>query len=254
MLAAGIGLFMFPIVSNFVGTQISKSETERFEKQAENVVEEKITFEEAVKEGRIDKEGYPVDEKGERTSDTPVVFKLDLDRLYRDSAEYNDGLKNNQSNLLGDGYSYVNPSLDLESYGIHDGIYGYVSAPSIDMRLPVFLGANNANMSYGAAHIMYTSLPLGGENTNTVLAGHTGYVGRIFFDNLRNLKIGDEVQLRNYWENLTYKVVETKVCKPDETQDIFIKQDKDMLTMITCISDKNGGFDRYYVICERTEN
>ena len=56
------------------------------------------------------------------------------------------------------------------------------------MRLPIYLGANSSNMSYGAAHMSATSLPIGGKNTNAVLAGHTGYIGRIFFDNLRNLK------------------------------------------------------------------
>ena len=119
------------------------------------------------------------------------------------------------------------------------------------MRLPIYLGANNANMSYGAAHLTYTSLPIGGDTTNTVLAGHTGYVGRIFFDNLRNLKIGDTVTLHNYWGSLDYRVTETKVCLENETQDVFLKEGKDLLTMITCISDGHGGFNRYYVICER---
>lgn len=253
MLVFGLGLFMFPIVSNFVGTQVSNSQTDEFEKRAENVVEEEITFEEALEQGKVDEEGYLIDEEGNRTSDTPVVFKLDLNRLYKDSVEYNENLKTNQRSLLIDADSYVNPSLDLSGYGIYDGIYGYVSAPSIGMRLPIYLGASDANMSYGAAHLTYTSLPLGGVSTNTVLAGHTGYVGRIFFDNLRNLKIGDEVTLRNYWEDISYKVVETKICKPTESADLYLEEGKDLLTMITCISDGNDGFDRYYVICERAE-
>ena len=29
------------------------------------------------------------------------------------------------------------------------------------------------------------------------------------------------------------------------------KSNKDMVTLITCISDNKGGFNRYYVICER---
>ena len=252
MLVAGIGLFMFPIVSNFIGTQIANSETEKFDIRIDSVVDDGLTYEDAYEQGKVDDEGYLLDENGDRKSDNPVVFRPDLDRLYKDSVEYNENLKTNQSSLLIDDYSYVQPSLDLQSYGINDGIYGYVSAESINMKLPIYLGANDTTMSYGAAHLTYTSLPLGGKSTNTVLAGHTGYIGRIFFDNLRNLKIGDEVKLRNYWDNLTYKVVETKICKPDQSQDIFIKKDRDLLTMITCISNNSGGFDRYYVICERT--
>lgn len=251
MLVAGIGLFMFPIVSNFIGTHIANSETEKFDSQLENLVDDGVTYEDAHEQGKVDDEGYLLDENGNRKSNNPILFKADLDRLYKDSVEYNENLKTNQNSLLINDYAYTQPSLDLSSYGIIDGIYGYVTAESINMNLPIYLGANDTTMSYGSAHLTYTSLPLGGKSTNTVLAGHTGYIGRTFFDNLRNLQIGDKVILHNYWENLTYKVVETKVCKPDQSQDIFIDEGKDLLTMITCISNDNGGFDRYYVICER---
>lgn len=250
MLVAGIGLLLFPVVSNFIGTQISNAETENFENQASNIFED-MSFDEAFENGVVDKDGYPIDENGKRTSDKRVVFEVDIKRLYEDSIEYNNGLKNNQSaNITGDD-AFSAPVLDLQSYGVMDGIYGYVSAPSIGMKLPIYLGASETNMSYGVGHMTYTSLPIGGTDTNTVLAGHTGYIGRVFFDNLRNLSIGDRVTLRNYWTSLEYQVASTKIGKPDQSQDVFIKDGKDLLTMITCIANNEGGFDRYYVICER---
>lgn len=242
---------MFPVVSNYIGMQISNSETEDFDNRINSILDDSLTFDEAYKKGNIDNDGYLVDEKGNRKSDTPVLFKLDLDRLYNDSVKYNENLKTKQGSLLVDDYAYTQPSLDLQSYGITDGIFGYVSAESINMKLPIYLGANDVTMSYGAAHLTYTSLPLGGESTNTVLAGHTGYIGRTFFDNLCNLNIGDKVSIRTYWNSLTYKVAETKICTPSQSQDIFIDKGKDLLTMITCISNDSGEFDRYYVICER---
>ena len=250
MLVAGIGLLLFPVVSNYIGTQISKAETENFESQATNIVED-MSFDEAVENGVVDEDGYPIDENGKRNSDTRLVFDVDIKRLFEDSLEYNSSLKNNQSvNIIGDN-AFATPVLDLQGYGIMDGIYGYVSAPTIGIKLPIYLGASEKNMSYGVGHMTYTSLPIGGTNTNTVLAGHTGYIGRVFFDNLRNLAIGDKVTLRNYWTSLEYQVVETKICTPYEAEDILIKDGKDLLTMITCISNNEGGFDRYYVICER---
>ncbi len=251
LILTGLGFLLFPPISNFIGNQIANSEADKFDTIVENVVDNGKSYEDALKDKEIDEEGYPVDTDGNRTSDTPVYYKKDLDRLLKDSREYNENLKENQSSLLVDEYAYSVPSLNLKNYGIYNGIYGYVSAPTINMRLPIYLGANNANMSYGAAHLTYTSLPIGGDTTNTVLAGHTGYVGRIFFDNLRNLKIGDTVTLHNYWGSLDYRVTETKVCLENETQDVFLKEGKDLLTMITCISDGHGGFNRYYVICER---
>ena len=47
MLVAGIGLFMFPIVSNFVGKKVAEHQTDVFEKRVENIIEEEITYEEA---------------------------------------------------------------------------------------------------------------------------------------------------------------------------------------------------------------
>ena len=146
------------------------------------------TYADALKAGEIDSEGYAVDkESGKRTSSVPVVFKADLDRLKRDSIAYNEDLKKTQgSKFNGSGDFNGKSALDLRDYGIYDGVYGYVSAPSIDMLLPIYLGTSDSNMSYGAAHMTFTSLPIGGADTNAVIAGHTGYVGRIFFDNLRN--------------------------------------------------------------------
>ena len=94
-------------------------------------------------------------------------------------------------------------------------------------------------------------MPIGGKDTNAVLAGHTGYVGRIFFDNIRQLNIGDKVKVRTYWSKITYKVTGTKVIKPNHADDIFIHDDKDMIILMTCISNGSGGFDRYLVFCER---
>ena len=63
MLIVGVGLFMFPIVSNFIGNIIANSETEKFDKQIENIVEN-ITFDEAFKDGMIDEDGYLLDKNG----------------------------------------------------------------------------------------------------------------------------------------------------------------------------------------------
>lgn len=248
MLVVGAGLLAFPTISNFIGTQISSGEADGFDTRAESV--EDGSFEQAVKDGKVDKDGYKVDKDGKRTSKQPVVFKADLDRLLKDSVSYNKKLEKSQYDMLRDD-TYAQPAVNLEDYGIKDGIYGYVTAKTINMKLPIYLGANSANMSYGAAHMSATSLPIGGKSTNAVLAGHTGYIGRIFFDNLRNLKIGDKVSITNYWDTLDYKVIETKVNKPNESSDCYLQKGKDLLTMFTCIGDGNGGFDRYYVICER---
>lgn len=250
MLVVGIGFVLFPPISNFIGKNIAETEIKRFDEEMENLIEDK-TYQQALESGEIDEEGYPIDENGKRTSNIPFRYKADIENLMTDSIAYNEELKTRQGEMLTASYSVEEQSLDLRNYGIYDGIYGYITAESIDMNLPIYLGASNANMSYGAAHLTYTSLPTGGKRTNTVIAGHSGYIGRIFFDNIRKLSIGETVQLTNYWAKLEYEVVEMEIYQPNEAQAIFINDDRDLLTMFTCIPDGNGDFSRYYVICER---
>ncbi len=262
LVLAGLGFVLFAPVSNFVGSQVSKGQTEKFDRLIENVVTEEqaeqegkaATYKEAREKGEIDSEGYLIETStGRRISSYPVVYELDLDRLYRDSVAYNEDLKENQGSKFREDESNDVPVLDLRDYGLFDGIYGYISAPTIGMYLPIYLGASDANMSYGAAHMSYTSLPLGGARTNSVAAGHTGYIGRIFFDNIRYLDYGDKIFVKNFWYSMTYKVVDKQIYRPDESQAIFLDKDRDLFTMFTCVVGEDGNSMRYFVICERDE-
>lgn len=246
----GAGLLIVPQASNYVGIQIAHSTVGDFITLKESIVEgEKPTEEQS--SASVE---YHEDHTEQKDNDQVVLYRVDIDRLYADSVAYNEMLKDNQQNLLINELSYQNPSLNLSDYGIPNGVYGYVSAPSINMELPIYLGASEYNMSFGAAHLTYTSLPIGGKNTNCVLSGHTGFIGRIFFDYIRNLNIGDEVVIENYWDRLTYKVVDTEVYKNYQSSACYLSEGKDLLTLLTCISDGRGGFDRYYVICSKGAN
>lgn len=176
---------------------------------------------------------------------------VDSQKLYEDSVAYNRKLKLNQSNLLTNKESYTYSALKLTDYGITNGVYAYITADSIGLNVPVYLGANNSNMAYGAAHLCYTSLPTGGKDSNVVLSGHTGYIGRWIFDSIPSLKTGDTVTIKNYWGDVKYKVVSKVTRSPNDGQDMYIDKGKDKLTLITCVSDGKGGFNRCVVICER---
>ena len=78
-------------ISNFIGTQISNGEADGFDARVEEA--EDGTFEQAVKDGKVDEDGYKIDREGKRISKQPVVFKADLDRLFNDSVAYNKNLK-----------------------------------------------------------------------------------------------------------------------------------------------------------------
>lgn len=264
LLLSGVGLLIFPTVSNFFGQIRANRTIEEYKTLQQHIVPKKpddsndpdpviseiksTSFKEALAAGEVDEEGYVI-RNGSRVSSSPVVFEYDLDALYRDSLAYNESLIDHQGTV--DTSDYATAALDMSKYGLSD-FYGYLSAPSIDLYLPVYLGANDAMMSCGAAHLSGTSLPVDQNYTNVAIAGHTDYIGRIFFDNIRKLDIGDTVTIDNYWETIEYEVIDYKVVAEDETQDIYIQNDRQLLTLITCIyAGSPDTFDRYLVICEK---
>lgn len=118
--------------------------------------------------------------------------------------------------------------------------------------MPIYLGASDDHLAAGAAQLSQTSLPIGGTNTNCVIAGHRGWRGADYFRYVPDLQIGDEIIITNLWETLTYTVVETDIIAPNDVDKILIQEGKDMLTLITCHPYASGGKQRYVVYCERS--
>ena len=129
-----------------------------------------------------------------------------------------------------------------------DGIMGYVEIPMIRVDLPIYHGTDTETLDVGIGHLLGTSLPVGGESTNTVLAGHTGYLGMIVFDYIPSLSVGDTVSVKTYFDTLDYRVISKKEITETETNDLYIEKGKDLLTLITCA---RMGKARYEVVCER---
>ena len=224
LILVSASLFTYPEVSKQVAQGQNDVVISRFDKTAENVQGDDggkdgkeddgndsgySTYEEAAADGAVNDEGYLINDDGEVISDYPVVFQMDLDRLYQDSAAYNAALNERQDMET----DFSRAALNLTDYGIFDGIYGYISAPSIGLDIPIYLGA-----------------------------------GRIVFDYLPQLSEGDIVSVTTYFDTLDYRVVAKKEITATETNDLYILKGKDLLTLITCA---RMGKSRYEVICER---
>ena len=148
-------------------------------------------------------------------------------------------------------YDYQKPSFRLSDYGLGDEVFGVISIPAMELEMPIFLGATEQHMADGAAHLSQTSLPIGGENTNCVIAGHRGYNCASYFRYIDKLKVGDMVSITNLWETLTYRVCEIKIIDPYDVTEILIQPGRELLTLLTCHPYASGGKQRYLVICER---
>ena len=143
------------------------------------------------------------------------------------------------------------PAADLTTYGIEDEIMGVLEIPAMELTMPVYLGASDAHLAAGAAVLGNTSAPIGGNNTNSVIAGHRGWKGADYFRHIDRLQVGDTVTLTNLWETLTYTVADIQIIQPHEVDKIKIQSDRDLLTLLTCHPYASGGKQRYVVYCER---
>ena len=212
-----------PLVYNVDKTQEIKREVRQFNLNAE-----------AVKE---------IAEEAEE----PMPFES----LYRSIQTYNRWLVElNQGNLDSLVATEIVP-LSMTDYGLPDEVFAVLRIPAMDLEMPIYLGANENNMANGAAVLTQTSIPIGGESTNAVIAGHRGWNGYRYFLDIENLQVGDMVYITNIWEELTYQVTEIRIVNPDDVDAILIQPGKDMVTLMTCHPPDTGGRYRYLVYCER---
>ena len=143
------------------------------------------------------------------------------------------------------------PAADLTAYGIEDEIIGVLEMPTMELTMPVYLGASDGHLAAGATVLGNTSAPIGGVNTNCVIAGHRGWYGADYFRHIDRLQAGDMVTITNLWETLTYTVVDIQIIQPHEVNKIKIQPGRDLLTLITCHPYASGGRQRLVVYCER---
>ena len=173
--------------------------------------------------------------------------------LLADLQVYNQRIYNEKQSGLVDLEACETPAVDLPAYGIEDEIIGVLEIPAMELTMPVYLGASDDHLAAGAAVLGNTSAPIGGDNTNCVIAGHRGWRGADYFRHIDKLAVGDTVKLTNLWETLTYTVTDTQIIQPHEVDVIKIQSDRDLLTLLTCHPYASGGRQRYVVYCERTE-
>ena len=170
-----------------------------------------------------------------------------------DLQEYNERIYAERQAGLADALACEEPAVLLRDCGVEDEIIGVLEIPTLELVMPVYLGASGAHLDAGAAVLGNTSAPIGGMSTNCVIAGHRGWHGADYFRHIDRLQVGDTVTITNLWETLTYTVVDIQIIQPHEAEKIKIQPGRDLLTLITCHPYASGGRQRLVVYCERRE-
>ena len=175
----------------------------------------------------------------------------DFSSLYNLLNEENKRLYDNkQVDFINQKVSYEIPLVDLTKYGFEENVIGFLEIPSISVKLPIYLGANDANMKYGAVHLTGSSYPIGGVSTNSVIAAHRGYYKSSMFRHIDNINIGDSLYIKNFNNVLEYRAVKIEIIKPTELEKLTINEGKDMVTIISCHPFPYN-YQRYVVYFER---
>lgn len=152
----------------------------------------------------------------------------EFDKALKDAQNYRDNM-NNPEKLEELNLTYENV-LNLAD----NGIMGYIEIPKISVSLVIYHSIEENVLQKGIGHVPESSLPIGGESTHCVLAGHTGLPSAKLLTNIDHLKIGDTFYLHVLNEVLEYQIDDVSVVEPDEVSRLNVISGKDCVTLVTC--------------------
>ena len=104
---------------------------------------------------------------------------------------------------------------------------GVLQIPAIDLIVPIFEGSGRLTLNRGVGRIENTALV--GTVGNIGIAGHRDG----FFRGLKDLGIGDLIEVEALTSTSQYRVSEIRIVDPSEVS-VLAPADDAMLTLVTC--------------------
>lgn len=245
IIVLGACICMYPQASLIYGKYERSQSIKNFEQSTESYRSDLMTEQ---KESAKSTQSHPSDVTTEQERETSASF---WEQLLGQQQAYNQQIYLEKQEKLVDAFSYEDSIFDLTEYGFEENIAATLWIPRMEVELPVYLGATKENMKKGAVLLGQTSMPLGGDNTNTVIAAHRGGGATPMFRNIQLLQIGDKIQVTTPFAVLIYRVSEIQIILPTDTNEILIQEGRDLLTLITC-HPYTKNTHRYLVRAERS--
>jgi len=227
----GLMILIYPHAAQVINNYLQKGEVKKFNEFVEGLTDEEI------------------DEIMERASicNEEIYYNTDGFRdPFGDNQEkltaFNEclGIVKNGDNELGNGFNFSND----------DDVFSAIEIPKLKLVIPIYLGSSEDKLRKGIGQVEGSSLPLGGESTHTVLAGHRGMGTKAMFRNIDQLNDGDLFYIHTMNETLTYEVYRQKVIYPNQTDDLEIVENKDLATLLTCHPYRHN-YQRLLIQAER---
>jgi len=198
----GFGIFAYPIVSNYL-----------YERAADSV-------------------NNDFDSSVAKITDSEVGERLKLAEAYNALLS-----GDSDSAALVDPYTQEQMDAGLQEYArmleVSEQI-GHIVIPKLALDVPIYAGTSEAVLQKGIGHMEGTSLPIGGNNTHSVLTGHRGLPEAELFTELDEMEIGDKFYIKYIGGTLAYQVDQIKIVEPTDLSELSVVPGHDYMTLLTC--------------------
>ncbi len=114
------------------------------------------------------------------------------------------------------------------------GIMGYIEIEKIDCMLPIYHDTDDSVLQIAIGHLPWSSLPVGNEDSHTVLSGHRGLPSAELFTRLDEMEIGDTFSVYVLNHKLTYEVDQIKTVLPTDMTYFAKEEGQTYCTLMTC--------------------
>ena len=199
----GLGIFSYPMISNILSTQVHQSVVHGYSDKVKKMDKE-----------QIEAEKKKADQHNEELADSQLDF---VDPFSEDAKSDERRGNNSYYDALN-----VGPAI------------GSIDIPKINIELPIYHGTSEEVLSKGVGHLENSSLPTGKAGTHSVLTAHRGLPTSKLFRNLDTLTFGDKFFIQVLDEKMAYEVFDVDIVLPHETDWLQMKQDEDIVTLLTC--------------------
>ena len=155
----------------------------------------------------------------------------DYSAIFEEAYAYNKALYETDYPLM----DYIDVPGYYDALSVMDnGMIGYLEIDRIGVELPIYHGTSDAVLNKGVGHLEGSSLPVGGENTHSVMSAHRGLPSSKLFTDLDRMEIGDTFRIIVLDQILTYQVDLIKTIEPTDVENLRIIDGGDYCTLFTC--------------------
>jgi sortase A len=205
---AGITLFFFPIIKDYVQDKNQYQLIEQWETGSLSINEESNIL--------------PIATRKSLT---------ELNRTFESELEISPVTTPINQTKLGE------PEKKEQLKPIPPNIVGIIEIPTINLKLPILKGTSKKVLDVGAGYLEGTAYP--GHKGNSAIAAHRSRTFGKMFNRLAEIHSGDEVVIETKEGLFRYVVFDKFIVKPTDLHVLKNSENEKIITLITCHPLKN---------------